>query len=826
MHPFLFNELKIATESLGNGCSQHPELNMLKVVHPSLCPVLILLSRLKPSAISSETEDALDPFVFMQFIRRCATQSNLRVRVLASRALTGLVSNEKLESVVQIIASGLPHGTNHMSNLQLTSSDNFVKGVDNEVPCAVSLNSIHGILLQLIALVDINCRNLIDISKKEQIFGELIKVLEKCKWIGSIASCPCPTVNGSFLQVLDHMLVIARTCGINRRVVTIQSLLLDLSSQCLDMQVSGRPSFYDPSRVELRRQAAASYFSCFFAGSLEAVTVGFPMRTYIASVPGSSNMPETENSIARFQERLMFCISDHSYEVRHATLKWLHQYLKLIESGGFDDDVINMWAKTTLQPTMMQLLAVEENPRCSYYILRILFTWNRLQFQKPPRLQSKETVYIGMMDSDSLFCFWDTLISLKKTATNVKVQETLIRCMGTCVKQFSRLYTSFILLNHPKDRQESSVGCSRPDGVERWTDIYEGIDFFIILIKQNGASSEPVNMREAAAESLVASGLLEQAVFISSLLSSDKIPSDEPCICNDENQKPHTEHPKAINLYAIRILDLWFTCIKLLEDEDVGLRQRLSMDIQRCLDSTGDNRRTCVVPIQVEKVIELSFEFLSSIFGHWIEYFDFLARWVFEMASSVVIKGDLVRRVFDKEIDNHHEERLLICQICCFHLEKLSLSSPLAVESSKGLNRRDVAIFLQKWRTKFLRQLIFFANDRVETEGDVDWIGGIGNHKDAFVWLYANFLGLYALSKPPSVNFYSSTEDKTQKALLSDLMELRAIKPFLRNPLISNLYLLVIKSYESMLGVTLIPTDSNFPGDCSGWEGFDPYFLR
>ncbi|XXG70625.1 hypothetical protein AAC387_Pa07g0062 [Persea americana] len=827
LHHFLFNELKIATESLGNGCSQHTELNMLKVVHPSLCPVLILLSRLKPSTISSEAEDALDPFIFMRFISRCATQSNLRVRVLASRALTGLVSNEKLESVIQIIASGLPHGTNHMPTLGATNSDIFVNGVDIVILHGASLNSVHGILLQLLALVDTNCRNLIDVSKKKRILGELIKVLEKCKWIGSIQSCPCPTINSSYLQVLDHMLGIARTCGINRLVVTIRSLLLDLSSQCLDKQVSYRLSFYDPTRVELRRQAAVSYFNCIFAGSAEAVTESFPIGTGITSVPGLSNMHETENSISKFQQKLMLCISDDLYEVRHATLKWLHQCLKLTESGGFDVDVINKWAKTTLQPTMMQLLAVEENPKCTYYILRILFTWNRLRFQKLTHLQSKETVHIGMMDINSIFCFWDKLTSLKKTSTHVKVRETLIRCMGTCVKQFSQLYTTFILLNHPNQRWESSVGYSGPDGLERWIDIYECIDSFVVLIKQNGAASESVNMRKAAAESMVASGLLEQAILISPLVSNNKVPSDESHISNDENKKPHFENPKAINLYAFKILDLWFTCIKLLEDEDVELRQRLARDIQRCLDSVGTDKKSSVVPIQVEKVIELIFEFLSSIFGHWIEYFDFLARWVFEMASSVEVRGDLVRRVFDKEIDNHHEERLLICQICCFHLEKLSLSNSLAVESSKGLNECDVWIFLQKWRMKFLHQLKFFANDYVNTEGEADWIGGIGNHKDAFVWLYANLLGLYALSKCSSDEFYSLTENETQKALLSDLMELRGvIKPFLRNPLISNLYLLVTKSYESMLGVTLTPMDLNFLGDCFGWEGFDPYFLR
>lgn len=798
LHSFLLSELKIATESLGDGYSQCSESNMGKVVHPSLCPVLIILSRLKPSTISSETEDALDPFVFMPFIKKCATQSNLRVRVLASRALTSLISNEKLQTVLHIIAGGLPHSTNQMAN-------------------RVSFNSIHGILLQLIALVDTNCRNLIDGSKKDQILGDLIQVLTKCSWIGNIRSCHCPTLSVSYMQLSDHMLGIAKSCGMSRHVITIQNLLLELSKQCLDIEVSCQLSFYDPTSVELRRQAAASYFNCMLAGSLEAAQDVLTIDASTRPVPNLLNMPEVEPGL---QQRLMFCISDSSYEIRLATLKWLLQFLKLAGSGGKDLDVINSWAKTSLQPTIMRLLAVEENPKCTHYILRILFVWNMLQFEKLGHLESNETVYIGNMDGDSLLSFWDKLTSLRKTSRHIKAQETLVCCMGMCVKQFARLFTCFLLLNHP-NRGEDFVGSNQPDGLERWGDIYNCIVFFINLIKQNGASSEPVNMRRAAAESMVASGLLEQVVSISSLVTSNQIPSDE-YIFEELKQKPHFEPSKAVDLYARLILDLWFTCIQLLEDEDVGLRQRLAMDIQQCLDSKGtEESRTCVVPTQVEKVIELSFEFLSSLFGHWIEYFNFLATWVLEMGSCVIARGDLVRRIFDKEIDNHHEERLLICQICCFHLEKLSLSSSWA----KGLNECDIGIFLQKWRTRFLHQLILFAKDYIGNEGGTDWIGGIGNHKDTFVWLYANLLGLYALSKSPSDKFSSSLETNISKPLQSDFMELRRVLPFLRNPLISNLYLLVVRSFESMLDIALSPPESNSQGDL-GWEGFNPYFLR
>lgn len=196
---------------------------MASNVHPSLCPVLILLSRLKPSPIASEAGDCLDPFLFMPFIQRCSTQRNLRIRVLASRALTGLVSNEKLHMVLLDIASGLPDSVNQTDNTQSCHTHS-----------SAQFNAIHGILLQLSALLDSNCRNLADFSLKYMLLNDLIKKLNNCSWIGSPTLCPCPILNSSFLKVLDHMLSIAGTRQASKIYDVICSFLSKFSLRVLD----------------------------------------------------------------------------------------------------------------------------------------------------------------------------------------------------------------------------------------------------------------------------------------------------------------------------------------------------------------------------------------------------------------------------------------------------------------------------------------------------------------------------------------------------------------------------------------------------------------
>ena len=792
---------------LGDVSSGHSESDLANVVHPSLCPLLILLSRLKPSTIASETGDELDPFLFMPFIRKCSTQSNLRVRVLASRALTGLVSNEKLPIVLHNIASELPFVENQLTESSVSSISLHMALSSHHA----SFNSIHGILLQLISLLDMNCRNLSDFSKKDQILGDFIQVLVTRSWIGSPRWCPCPILNTSFLRVLDHMLSIARTFSMSKNFSVIRNLLLESSTECLDVEASYGLSYYDPTIAELREQAAMSYFSCVFQASKE-VSEEFQMPQRCPMLDSKLlKINEMENPFAGLQERLIRSLSDTSYEVRVTTLKWLLKFVKAIESGSEVHDlssgeirIIKNWTKSSIHETMIKLLDSEKNNRCTYYILRILFAWNLLQFQKHGDDKCTKTFYIGGMDCDSLFQFWDKLISLYKLTRHSKTRETLICCMGVCVKQFSGLFMSIVGLRISAEHCQS-------EKLERSARLYDCIIFFTTLIKQHSASSEPVSMRKAAAESVIASGLLEQAVVIDSSVLNNQIP------CNDSHS--HFEPNEAVNMYAHQILDIWFTCIQLLEDEDDGIRQRLALDVQKCftLERCGRCSHAGKVPNQVEKVIALCFDHLSSIFGHWIEYFDYLSQWVLNAASYAIPKGDLVRRVFDKEIDNHHEEKLLLSQICCSHLENLPVSKSWAVNFSDKDGMRS---YLHNCRHRFCHQLISFAKDHVEKQGGADWIGGVGNHKDSFLPLYANLLGFYALS-----NIILNKKAGDGRHLLSDVVELgRTITPFLRNPLIFNLYLLVVKLHEK--NVSSIP-DHLIPEFRDGciWDGFEPYFL-
>lgn len=721
--------------------------------------MLILLSRLKPSSLASETGDELDPFLFMPFIKRCSMQSNMRIRILASRALTGLVSNEKLSVVLLNIAMELS---------QLNSS---------RLSQPISLNSVHGIVLQLGALLDINLRNLGDSGKKDRILGDLIGVLVKCSWIGNRRRCMCPVLNASFLKAIDHMLNISRTCPVGLNFFIIRNLLLELSAEPLD-PLFGAPQ-YDLTMSALQEQSAASYFSCFLQASDELADKN-PLGLSVVGLSSSaSTMPE---------EKLVQCLSDSSYEVRLATLKWIFKLLKTTESNQDTYD-FQEWAKLYLHKTLMDRVTLEKNHRCQYYILRIFFAWNLVQFRK----EYYDSDFVGSMNCDGVLQLWDKFSCLYNSARHIKTRETIICCLGICMKKISGLFMASL--------------DSREWGTQ--SQLYECISFFSALIKRHSDPSEPVNIRKATAEAIIASSLLEQAVIVGSSVSNHRI--------RTENHPP-SEPYEVSDMFAHEVLRMWFVCITLLEDEDDIIRQDLAEDVQKCFSSIAG-----IVPTQVEKVIELSFEHLSSAFGQWIEYFDYLAHWVLEISHYEVSEGDLVRRVFDKEIDNHHEEKLLICQICCSHMERISASNSWNAHFSTKTRIED---YLLNLRSKFRDQLTSFARDHIDRESIADWIGGVGNHKDAFLPLYGNMLGLYALT-----SCLLQSEDRhadLRLRLQSDAVELGgSIAPFLRNPMVLILYLSLIKKLHGENGGETVDL-STVPGikaEGLSWDGFDPYFL-
>lgn len=122
-------------------------------LHPSLFPVLVLLSRLRPSqhsrlvggaASSGLAEQRLSPAAFVPLLQRCAATRPLAVRQLAATSLPSLLPPEQHAAVAGELAEAVAEGVAAAAVATQGGGRSALRP---------SFNALHGQLLQLRALL-------------------------------------------------------------------------------------------------------------------------------------------------------------------------------------------------------------------------------------------------------------------------------------------------------------------------------------------------------------------------------------------------------------------------------------------------------------------------------------------------------------------------------------------------------------------------------------------------------------------------------------------------------------------------------------------------
>lgn len=757
LHPFLLQELSSATLQLQHeeGSGGYQGHGMTSTLHPSLGPVLIILSRLKPSVISSGVGDWLSPSAFRPYVTSCATLENFHVRVLASRALAPLVSSDDLLAVLLKLAESLPVARNASNN-------------------ALSNSAIHGVLLQMTVLLNSNCSALPDLDKRQMIVTELYGEVERRQWLGSIRLCPCHMVVGSFFSVLEAMLGIAKTCA--RGLISMEAFmsslrghLLHLCSECLEDEIEGTASWKDSMQVLVRERAANLYFTTILSNWSS-------QSSDVSTMEHNGDSPLELTEVKNLGLMFSRALSHIMYEVRLATLKVLKKFSLCLteptcEGAG--------WICSYLQPLLVERLSSETHPGCVRRILHVFFAWRSVF-----RRQKSAPVDSAIAWESASLMIWDRVLHIYKTSKHTKTKEVAMKCMGACLGQMLGWLADGVM-------RSSNIVDPGPELVRR------AVDEWICLVKEHSAASESANFRRATALAIVASKFLDQVPWVASKLAS----------------KEGGLVLEFAEWYGKSLLQVWCVCVKLLEDEDPELRQSLALSLLDVLafssGTNGNAHFNAAVPSQVERVVQLAFQCLSSHFGWWQVYWEVLAEWVLgseDIDALLVNDMDLVRRLFDKEIDNHHEEELVFVQLCCLHLRRL-----LNCESCSEA-------FVGVWRHRFLEQAKSCAELTIRMQEKMSWVGGVTNHQDAFKMVYRRLLGLLTFAGP-----CISSETQTLKDQLLEISGLLQQLPL--NPLVSNVMFKVLQAYETHAAIDLGSAAYRVSLGLAFCDKFEPLFL-
>lgn len=158
LHPFLLAQLEAATEALegadGAEGSSAEGAQGAGQMHPSMFPVLVLLSRLRSSqhnrlaggaASSSLLERQLSPAAFAPLVQRCAAARAAAVRQLAATSLPPLLAPEARPAVAAELAEAVAEG--------VASAAAAARG-GQAAALKPSFNVLHGQLMQLRALLE------------------------------------------------------------------------------------------------------------------------------------------------------------------------------------------------------------------------------------------------------------------------------------------------------------------------------------------------------------------------------------------------------------------------------------------------------------------------------------------------------------------------------------------------------------------------------------------------------------------------------------------------------------------------------------------------
>ena len=249
----------------------------------------------------------------------------------------------------------------------------------------------------------------------------------------------------------------------------------------------------------------------------------------------------------------------------------------------------------------------------------------------------------------------------------------------------------------------------------------------VALVRAGASPERPEDTRRAAAVALASSGALE------------RLPP--PFDASD---------PEAINPGPVTgeaCLAAWLAAFELMEDEDEDVREVAAAAAAKAAGVASDTK--------TEEILRRSFRRVAARLARWPPYERYLAR----AAGGAPVKSNalvaaiaemcVVRRLFDREADNHHAEALLVSQ--------------LAAEATRG--RRQAAAdgddgdtnVTSAMRPSAARAALDAAIESAEElaaalsspeakAATSDWAGGATNHEAAFAPACRVALATWALA--------------------------------------------------------------------------------
>ena len=675
LHDYLLSVLKEAVDQMRlkevKGLVNHREQ------HPGLFPVLIILSRLASQPVTLDSSkhlesDPLSPSSFIPLVQDCGLSSPfMAVRQLAARALSPLISSScSLETVMRELGEKL---------------------INQNVPP----RSQQGSAMQLRSLI---LFNLPRDQKATPAVKILLDTLKSC--LARDHATVAPAVSSSIFQAtsaaLSHVEDIESLAGLLEAAeAACLSVLFDQSQMRGGAGGLGAQADWPlPMKSVMRKHAAALY-----TGEAMLCSCLLNKRTDLV------------------EKRMRQCLLGSCYEVREAAAENLIQLLGLCNQTRMQPVAVE--GDITCRGRLYDLVALISSSGSFNDLISSVegIVWEALSEDQTSDVKGKLLECLSLLqplctpehhstdESKEL----KTISSLLKGARGFDSKAAAIRCYGMAVG---------------REIKRHQASTSQDEKV--W--LNEASRELMQEIESSTGADQPESSRAAGRDALASSRLL-------------LLPPARGCMGDT-------------GPVSIRAL---LTVLKLMEDEDKDTRDlaadaaQEAMTLSQLDSSSTDSQQDfsdgldssssfMTGSLYVEVVIRRTVVFLSSRLSNGGSHaLSAIQGLVYDPRDPIpeLLQEDssvLVRRLFEHEDDNQHEEPLLIAQLVARELRK---ASSLVQESSVASDW-----LLSCLETVERVALVLERQGSLSSRGK--WIGGLANHPSIFPFLFRLVLAFWA----------------------------------------------------------------------------------
>ena len=818
LHPFLLAELTTAADSLEKPGSP---------VHPSLWPILAMLSRLRPSeplerAIAEDvgdlssgtdrqTEDvekiasaALSPAAFAPVVRRCAVGRPAAIRAAAARALAPLVDPCDVASVTRA----------SLRNLREDRRKTPKNAKKPPCPCpGVGHNAAHGILLCVKALFApegpasaLLRKGVTGVTNPAASPGEsppgesppgespspggiepstterpsyealidalaaLAVGLEECAYLA--LESPSAACAAEWLGCAERCLALAEEAlGVadsrvfleKLRVLTWQGTELvegderfaahvDAKRRSREIPGSGKihPSDRDEQREPKTRAAGErsnAPHDVLWAKTAARLRVKLALTggvgplavdSYISIGLTTTTLTTDGGALSPFVR----------YEARGSALKALRD-------AGVDVVDARLDLSALLTHVSSVVLPAEKRHSCKRRALRLVGDWTERVDESGDDRSAVDDRSAG--DDESEDAEWATVERLASADPNERTRCAAVACLGRLAAVRVNSWERSVITAASKTKNPGRDAAANA-AVRRASTL-------VGLIAAGSSPERPEDVRRASAEALAASALLSRLPPAPGGQRRTKHPETNDVVYHDD--------PCAGPTLGEPVLRAWIVAFELLEDEDEDVRAIVGTAV------SSRQNRSLGVPrdASTEECLRLAFAAVATRLARWPPYERYLLLTCVgppldadQLRKSIQDVG-VVRRLFDREADNHHAESLLLAQL-----------------AARAITRTDAV------RVRVLETELACALDGVEAAtaalagvgigesppgdssstqaGDsstpIRWEGGATNHEVAFGPFCRAALGAWALTTALTASGCHESFEGVDKKKVSD----------------------------------------------------------